>query len=422
MAEGTGEQQSLLPAYRVLDLTDESGFLCGKILADLGADVIKIEPPGGDAARMVGPFPDDHPDLSRSLYWCSYNSGKRGITLNLETRQGQALFRRLARSADFIIETYPPGRLDELGISFESLRGLNPRLILISITPFGQSGPYRDYKGSDLIAMAMSGMMSLIGEPGEPPLRVSLPQAPMWAGMYAAAGGLIAHYYREVTGKGQQVDISLQASLLWALANAPAFWATNRTVPTRGGSQITGRSTTGATMRGIFRCKDGYLNFVVYGGAAGRRSNQALVEWLAEEGLATEALLNKDWSCFNIAEATQDEIDEIEGPAAELFLQCTKAEFLEQAYKRGMLGYPVADARDILNDMHLRERDFWRTIYHPQLGQALKLPGGFARFSEATVGPRQPAPGIGEHNAEIYKEELHLTDSELTALQADGVI
>ncbi len=130
----------------------------------------------------------------QSLYWLSYNTDKRGITLNLEDLRGQVLFRRLARSADFVIETYPPGRLDELGLGFEALRALNRRIVLISITPFGQRGPYRDYKGSDLIAMALSGMMSLIGEPGKPPLRVSLPQAPMWAGMYAAAGGLIAHH------------------------------------------------------------------------------------------------------------------------------------------------------------------------------------------------------------------------------------
>ncbi|MFQ5856300.1 MAG: CaiB/BaiF CoA transferase family protein [Anaerolineae bacterium] len=412
----------MLSPYRVLDLTDETGFLCGKILADLGADVIKIEPPGGDAARMVGPFAADQPDPNKSLYWLSYNTDKRGITLNLELPQGRELFKRLVRSADFVVETYPPGRLDELGIGFKALHALNPRLILISITPFGQSGPYRHYKGGDLIAMAMSGMMSLIGEPGRPPLRVSLPQAPMWAGMYAAAGGLIAHYYRELSGVGQHVDVSLQAGLLWALANAPAYWATNRTVPERAGSQITGRSISGATMQAIYRCKDGYINFVIYGGAAGRRSNEALVAWLAEEGLATEGLLKKDWSHFNIAESTQAEIDELEGPTAELLLRYTKAEFLEQAYERGMLGYPVADARDILRDPHLHARDFWRAIFHPQPGQTLEFPGGFARFSEATAGPRRPAPRAGEHNAEIYRDELGLTEAELAELQAQQVI
>jgi crotonobetainyl-CoA:carnitine CoA-transferase CaiB-like acyl-CoA transferase len=295
-------------------------------------------------------------------------------------------------------------------------------LVLISITPFGQAGPYRHYKGKDLVAMAMSGMMSLIGEEGKPPLRVSLPQAPLWGGMYAAAGGLIAHYFRESTGIGQQVDISLQTGLLWALANAPAFWSTNRTIPQRAGSQVTGRTITGATMRAIYRCKDGYINFIMYGGDAGRRSNQALIEWLDEEGLATEDLLKKDWKNFNIAKCSQAEIDEFEDPAARLFLRYTKAEFLDQGFKRGILGYPVATARDIFEDPHPRARDFWKSINVPYLNQNLLFPDGFAKFSAADVGPSKPAPRVGEHNAEIFMEELGLSAEEFAGLQAEKVI
>lgn len=412
----------MLSPYRVLDLTDESGFLCGKILADLGADVIKIEPPGGDPARKVAPFQSDQCDPTKSLYWHSYNTNKRGITLNFEYPRGRELFRRLVSSAHFVIETFPPGRLEELGLGYQSLRSQNARLVLVSITPFGQSGPYRRFKGCDLVAMAMSGMMSLIGEPDRPPLRVSLPQAPMWTGMYAAAGSLIAHYHRELKGVGQQVDISLQAGLLWALAHAPAFWATNRVVPKRAGRQMTGRSLEGATMKAIYRCKDGYINFIVYGGAAGQRSNEALTAWLAEEGLATESLQKKDWARFDITRSSQAEIEEIEKPAGELFVRLTKAEFLEQAFRREILGYPVANAQDILEDRHLQERDFWTSIDCAALGQTLKFPGGFARFAAATVGPSRCAPGIGEHNDDIYRRELGLNETELAELQAEQVI
>ena len=405
------EHTGLLAPYRVLDLTDETGFSCGKILADLGADVIKIEPPGGDAARMIGPFPGDRPDPNNSLYFLSYNTGKRGITLNLESPRGRELLHRLASRADFLIETFPPGML-----GFQTLLHLNPRLVIVSITPFGQTGPYRDYKGSDLIIMAMSGLMSLIGEPGRTPLRVTLPQSPMWAGMYAAAGALTAHYYREATNVGQHVDVSMQASMLWALANAPAFWSTNRVSPKRDGSRITGRSITGALMRAIYQCKDGYLNFIIYGGKAGRRSNQALVEWMAEHGLATERLLKKDWNRFSIETSTQAEIDEIEGPAAKLFMLYTKSEFLEQAFKREMIGYPVADARDILDDPHLKDREFWRTA------GGLRFPGLFARFSEVPPPPVRPAPRIGEHNREIYEAELGLNETELAGLRQERVI
>jgi len=390
----------VLAPYRVLDLTDESGFSCGKILADLGADVIKVEPPGGDPARYID-----------NLYFISYNAGKRGITLNLQTARGLDVLHQISERADFLIETFPPGTLN-----YQGLHELNPRLIVVSITPFGQTGPYRNYKSSDLIIMAMGGLMSLIGEPGKAPLRVSLPQSPMWAGMYAAAGALAAHYHREATNIGQHVDVSMQSSMLWAMAHAPAFWATNRVSPQRDGSRVTGRSMTGARMRAIYECKDGYLNFIIYGGTAGRRSNQALVQWMAEHGLATERLLNKDWSRFSIQTSTQAEIDEIEEPAAKLFRLYRKSEFLDQAFKRDIMGYPVANAHDILNDPHLNDREFWRSLDN------LKFPGLFAQFSECAPPPMRPAPRLGEHNAEVYRREFGFAEEEIARLREEKVI
>ena len=394
------EQQGVLAPYRVLDLTDESGFSCGKILADLGADVIKVEPPGGDATRRLD-----------RLYFTSYNTGKRGITLNLATVRGLDMLQHLATRADFVIETFPPGMLNH-----HRLREQNPRLIVVSITPFGQTGPYRDYRSSDLIIMAMGGLMSLIGEPGKAPLRVSLPQSPMWAGMYAAAGALVAHYHREATNIGQHVDVSMQSSMLWAMAHAPAFWATNRVCPQRDGSRITGRSMTGARMRAIYECKDGYLNFIIYGGNAGRRSNQALVQWMAEHGLATEKLLNKDWGRFSIQTSTQEEIDEIEQPAAKLFRLYRKSEFLDQAFKREIMGYPVMSAHDILRDPHLYDREFWKNLDN------LRFPGLFARFSECTPRPMRPAPSVGEHNAEFYRSEFGFSEADVARLREEKVI
>jgi crotonobetainyl-CoA:carnitine CoA-transferase CaiB-like acyl-CoA transferase len=264
--------------------------------------------------------------------------------------------------------------------------------------------------------MAMGGLMSLIGEPGKAPLRVSLPQSPMWAGMYAAAGALVAHYHREATNTGQHVDVSMQSSMLWALAHAPAFWATNRVSPNRDGSCVTGRSMTGARMRAIYECKDGYLNFIIYGGNAGRRSNQALVQWMAEHDLATDSLLSKDWSHFSIETSTQAEIDEIEEPATKLFRLYRKSEFLEQAFKREIMGYPVTNARDILDDPHLQDREFWRDLDN------LKFPGLFARFSESVPPPIRPAPRLGEHNAELYRSEFGFGEAEIARLREEQVI
>jgi crotonobetainyl-CoA:carnitine CoA-transferase CaiB-like acyl-CoA transferase len=383
--------------------------------------VVKVEPPGGDPGRRLGPFYGDDPHPHRSLPWLAYNANKRGITLALDQAEGQALLRRLARSADFLIESAPPGVLEERGLGYQALRALNPRLVYTSITPFGQTGPYARYRGSDLVAMATSGLMSLVGEPGRPPLRVSQPQAAMWAGMYAACGALVAHHYRETSGRGQHVDVSMQASLLWALANAPAHWSLLREHLERGGSRIVGRSTTGARMRAIYRCRDGHINFIFYGGEAGRRSNEAMVRWMAELGEAPEWLARVDWGAFNVAASTQEEIDRLEQPFVEFLARRTKAEFSAASARRGILGYPVADARDIREDPHLSARGFWQEVPHPEMGAAVVYPGPFAAFSGAACAIRRRAPGIGEHNAEIYGE-MGLSGRDLEALRQAGTI
>jgi crotonobetainyl-CoA:carnitine CoA-transferase CaiB-like acyl-CoA transferase len=187
---------SLLSPFRALDLTDEKGFLCGRILGDLGADVIKIEKPGGDPARDIGPFYHDIPDPEKSLFWFAFNANKRGITLDIENPDGQEIFKQLVKSADFAIESFPPGYMDSLGLGYLALSEINPKIILTSITPFGQTGPYKDYKASDLIAMAMGGQMYLCGDPDRPPVRVSFPQAYCHAGAQGAMGTMIAHIHR----------------------------------------------------------------------------------------------------------------------------------------------------------------------------------------------------------------------------------
>jgi crotonobetainyl-CoA:carnitine CoA-transferase CaiB-like acyl-CoA transferase len=274
------DPEGLLSPFRVLDLTDELGFLCGKILGDLGADVIKIERPGGDPARNIGPFYRNEVHPEKSLFWFGFNNNKRGITLDLGSSQGQEIFRRLVAKADFVIESFPPAHLDRAHLGYEVLREINPRLVLTSITPFGQTGPYSRFHASDIEIMALSGCMSLTGDPDRPPLRVTFPQSYQWTGSYAAVGALTAHLHRQRTGQGQQVDVSAQACLLWAFSHAHTFWDLNRQLEKRAGSLMTGRSITGAKMRVFWLCKDGYLNFIIYGGEAGRKTNQALVEWM----------------------------------------------------------------------------------------------------------------------------------------------
>ena len=415
-------QAGLLSPYRVLDLTDELGFLCGKILGDLGADVIKVERPGGDPARRLGPFYGNQADPEKSLYWFGFNNNKRGITLNLEAAKGRELFSRLAARVDFVIETFPPGYLNDLKCGYAALSQINPRLVWTSITPFGQTGPYSKFKASDIEIMALSGCMSLTGDPDRPPLRVSFPQSYGWTGSYAAVGVLTAHYHRETTGQGQQVDVSAQACLLWAYSHAHTFWDLNRHVEKRAGSFMTGRSITGARMRVFWPCKDGYLNFIIYGGEAGRRTNQALVEWMDSKGMAPEFLKQKDWKTFDIAQVTQHEIDQMEEPIAHFFAGVTKAEFFKEVVKRQMLGYPVASVKEIFEDPQHEARAFWQKIEHPQLGVSMDYPGGFAKFSEGACRIWRRAPLIGEHNQEIYCGELGMQKEELEELSREGVI
>jgi crotonobetainyl-CoA:carnitine CoA-transferase CaiB-like acyl-CoA transferase len=418
----TDRDQSLLSPFRVLDLTDELGFLCGKILGDIGADVIKIERPGGDPARRLGPFFHNHPEPEKSLYWFGFNNNKRGITLNLESQTGRELFSKLAGGADFIIESFMPGYLDDLNIGYTALSKIKPPLVWTSITPFGLSGPYSRFKASDIEIMALSGCMSLTGDPDRPPLRVTFPQSYVWTGSYAAMGALTAHYHRSVTGRGQQVDVSAQACMLWALSHAHTFWDLNRHVEKRAGSFMTGRSITGARMRVFWPCKDGYLNFIIYGGEAGRRTNQALVEWMDSEGMAPDFLKQKDWKTFEIASVTQEEIDRMEEPISEFFKGVTKAEFFKEVVKRQMLGYPVASVKEIFEDPQHEARGFWQKVEHPELKTAIDYPGGFAKFSEGACGIWRRAPLIGEHNEEVYGQELGIPSAELAKLKSQGVI
>src|SRR3972149_2078611 len=181
----------MLSHCRALDLTDDKGFLCGKILADLGADVIKMERPGGDPSRRIGGFWGDTPDPEKSLYWFAYNSNKRGITLDIEKAEGREIFKKFVTTADFVIESFPPGYLDKLGIGYADLSQTRQSIIWASVTPFGPAGPYRDFKDSDIVVMGMSGTLYQTGETDGPPVHISLPQACLHAGAGGRPGGLV---------------------------------------------------------------------------------------------------------------------------------------------------------------------------------------------------------------------------------------
>ncbi len=409
----------MLEGYRALDLTDEKGFLCGKILAELGVDVVKVEKPGGDDARMAGPFWHDQADPQKSLYWFAYNSSKRGITLSLETEDGKRLFRELVKTAHFVIESFAPGELDELGLGYSELRKIKDDIILISITPFGLTGPYSRFKATDLVIMGMAGELFLTGDSDRRPVNISVPQACLHAGADAAVGAMLAHHHRRMTGEGQLVDVSMQHSAAWFLAQTIPHWELDNLVLGRVGTFRT--SSRGTLQRQVWPCKDGFIFFFMIGGQQGAKTCRQLVKWMDELGMANEFLLTYEWEKFDMAGATQDLIDRISQPIAEFFKTRTKMEALEAAMSRGISICPLMGNRDLLNDPNLAIRGFWAPIEHPELSDSIPYPKQFARSSENEMATRCRAPLIGEHNAEVYGE-LGLSAQEFESLKNRGVI
>ena len=410
----------MLKHLRALDLTDDKGFLCGKILADLGADVIKIERPGGDPSRRIGGFWGGAPDPEKSLYWFAYNSNKKGITLDLETTEGREIFKKLVKTADFVIESFPPGYLDKLGIGYEYFTKIYPKLIWASITPFGPEETYRNFKDSDIVVMGMSGTLYQTGESDGPPVHISMPQACLHAGADAAVGCMMAYYHREMSGEGQLVDVSMQQSAAWFQANAMPMYELNGAILKRAGAFRAGVSKN-VGQRQVWRCKDSYVFFNVIGGRTGAKTLSALVAWMDEEKTATDHLLNMDWDNFDMFTVTREEMENISKPVGEFFLRHTCKELLKGAVPRGVSIGPLSGMQDLLDDECLKERNFWTEVEHPELGTKITYPREFIRSSEADCAIRFRAPLIGEHNEEVYTK-LGISEKELDRLKEAGVI
>ncbi|MBI2847980.1 MAG: CoA transferase [Chloroflexi bacterium] len=394
----TGGETTLSP-YRVLDLTDERGLLCGMMYGDLGADVIKIEPPGGDPARNIGPFYKNVPHPERSLYWWAYNTSKRGITLDMKNSHGQDTFKRLAKSADFIIESFPPGHLDSLGLGYKALSHINPGIIMVSITPYGQTGPFKDFKASDLTLMAMGGQMYVSGDQDRPPVRISVSQAYHLGSTHAAVGGMIALHHRMKTGEGQHVDVSIEEAVVRIASTDPAFWEYSRTIiPRLGAFRVRGTFM----LRDVWPCKDGQVTMRVLGGTFGRLF-KPLVDWMDEEGMAGP-LKQVNWFNLDMFSVYSEDAVKWQSTFAEFFLKHTKSDIYKQALKRRIPVMPCNTPREICQNEQLAARRYWHKIEHPELGIQVAYPGVHCGLSATPWRISRRAPLIGEHNAEVMAE------------------
>jgi benzylsuccinate CoA-transferase BbsE subunit len=416
----------LLSGFRMLDLADEKGALCGKVFADIGADVIKVEPPGGCPTRRIPPFLDDSPDDDRSLYFLAYAAGKRSVTLNLESADARSVLLDLVRKSDFLVESFPVGFMDSIGLGYDRLAEINPRLIYTSITPFGDSGPASSYKAYDIVSWASGGPMFMMGEQGKPPLEMSLPQAGLHAGAEAAVASLIAHYPREIEGVGQRVAVDMQACVVWTLMNEQAMPIMHGDYIRRDGVYY---RALGARRKLVYACRDGYISALLIGGrGVGANSMTALVKWMAEKGFAADWMSKKDWTAWvpgilmNATEEDSREITDLEERVQRFFITMTKSEIYTQALSRRILLAPVATAADIAVDDQLKARNYFARIEHDTLGRTLTLPGAFARLSATPIGPTRRAPRLGEHNDEVFRKLLAIDGARLDALRAAGGI
>ena len=384
---------------RALDLCNGSGASCGRMLSVLGVEVVKVEPPGGDRGRS-GHEAGGASDFS----WLAYNTGKKSVVIDLTDEEGKIHFLQLADEASFIIESFPPGYLDRLGVGYEVLSQRNPRVILTSISPFGADGPYSNYIGSDITILAMGGLLAQSGEPDRAPLRFSVAQTEPLSGAQAAAAMLIAHESRAQTGVGQHIDLSVQEAVLAADFVQQQNWDILRENSPRTGVF---HDRGGVKMRLIFDCADGFISWRLMFGAHGYMT-RALVDWMAEENEAGE-LQKVDWDILDIRTLAQDDVDLYESTVSMFFGQRTKSTLYQGAVERGVVLFPVNTAPDILSEAQLAYRQFWHRITQPLIGMSVRVPDrpflvNGVRQEEAQLS----APILGEHQADFPPQDKRL--------------
>jgi len=396
----------MLESYRVLDLTNNGAMLCGQLLADLGADVIAVEPLGGSPARRIGPFRGDRPDPAGSLFWWAYARNKRSVILDLHDDEDRDRFRRLVETADFVIESFAHGYLDNLGLGYPALAEINPRLVMISITPFGQQGPKAKWAATDLTLLGASGVLWLTGDEDRPPLCLPVEQAFLHAGAEAAAAALIAHTARRRDGVGQHVDVSVQTAAMMMTQSVVLQWAWDKITKVR---RFAGGVKTGQMRsRFIYPSADGHVSVSFMFGAVQGPYTQRLFEWMFEKGFADEAARDKDWvNYLALIIAKKERLSELDRCTAlieQFTLAHTKGELAAEGERRRLLIVPVSTTADVARSEQLNARGFWTQVADPETGEPITYPGPFAAFSATPIKYHRRAPLPGEHTAEVFAE------------------
>lgn len=402
----------MIEHIRVLDLTDERGILCGRLLADLGADVVQVEPLTGSSARSAPPTTGEGPRAS--MFWEAFAANKRGVALDLDSDEGLSTVRALARRADVFVTSMPAPWLRTRGLDPDTLHGHDPNLVYTAISAFGWSGPKAEYADSDLVVWAAGGPLDPHRDEGRPPLRISVPQAFLHASADAAAGALLAVLARGTHGQGQVVDVSAQASLgvttlarvlAHAVGDAQPEWHRQ---PAAGSD----RSGSGAATPNRFkkwRCKDGMVELHLSMGPASGEFTNRLFGWLRAEGAVSERIAAWDWKTLPDmivnGELTDDDLAEARAAVGAFLATQTKSQVLDAAMRHRLLCMAIFDMSDVSQSPHLAERGYWAHLDID--GVPVKIPGAIAQVrGGGQPGVRRPAPRVGQHNDEVIRDWL----------------
>ncbi|MET0986038.1 MAG: CoA transferase [Steroidobacteraceae bacterium] len=423
--------EGYLAGFRVLDLTDQRGLLAGHVLAQMGADVIQVEPPSGNAARHQPPLQGE-----RSFFWEAYAAGKRSITCDIDSETGRALFLRLAATADVLIESSGVGVLACQRLGYDDLKAANPRLIYVAITPFGSYGPKARYADSDLVLWAAGGALLPCRDGPDAPLRMSVPQAYLHASADAAVAALIALSARRVTGRGQYVDVSVQQSVAQATLSSVLAAAVGhegfdlaQTAAAQGttkpGKKSLDLSGSGArTRRSKWQAADGLVEFHLGIGSAAGGSTNALFAWMCEAGECDERF--KDWDWITLpARLESDEISDADLQAARaviarFFATRRKDDIEREAGRRKIMLAAIMTTNDLLANEHFAARGYFDTLEGPQ--GAYRTPGRFAIASNDGLVRAKPAPALGQDNEHVWRNIVGLAADELARVQRERVI
>jgi len=395
-----------LNGLRVLDLTDHRGALCGRLLADMGADVIKLESPLGDPARRTGPFLDDMPHRDRSLFFWFYNLNKRSLTLDISRPGGAALSLELVRSADVLIESSRPGAIETVGLGWNRLHEVNPALVLCSLSPFGQTGPYSQFEADDTVLAALAGMLYVNGFANQAPVRPWGLQAYHSSAYYGAIAIMCALFARDRDGVGQWIDLSMQEATAAAVEHVSASYFGEGLVEPRQGTLHWSRyfRVGGARNGQIMHCTLGDWT--------------TLVEWIAADGKAQD-LTGTEWSDFLYR---REHAEHLFNVLDEWVKDYDRDDLLRRAQ---VLRLPYAIVRppeSLLEDEQLAAREFFVEVEHPELGRTIKYPGAPYLFGSTPWRVYRRPPLLGEHTGEILRDELGMSPDQMAALAAEGII